>query len=313
MAYTATLDSTNNLVALDQVKEHLGIEEGAAQVVEVTCAAGITTGEYFNLSSIVDDYYVWYNVGSGGGDPSVANRTALAVAVPSGSSPQEIGSATASAITAITGFTASVVGSVVTVANDTAGEATAPSDGDVGYTFDVTQPGELGDTTQDNLLTDYINQVSWLLNSMCDREIKSRVQTEYYDGPGGYMLYLDNPPVASLTLYQDSARAWATATLIAATDYVLYTETGKIWLTGTAFLDDARVIKAAYTGGWSTIPYDLQGLCVQLIEKRYTRRKSEGKTSTSDESGKSTSWDVYIDDYAKAVIAKYRSVGSVGG
>ena len=312
-AYTAALDTDNNLVSLAQVKEHLGIEEGAAQVVEITCSAGISTGEYFNLSSIVDDYYVWYNVAGAGGDPSVSNRTALSVAVPASSSPQEIGSATASAITAVDGMTASVTGSVVTVENDSVGEATAPSDGDVGFTFDTTISGENEDTELDNLLIDYINQVSWLMNSLCDREIKARTQTEYYDTDGSYTLYLNHPPIASLQLYQDSERSFGTDTLIASTDYELYTERGMVYLTGTGFLHDRRTTKAVYTGGWSTIPHDIQGLCLQLIEKRYARRRSEGKESTSDESGKAVTWGAFLDEYANAVIAKYRRRGSFGG
>ena len=310
------LDTTNALITLNNAKLHLGIEISAAQVVQVTCTnENANTGigdEYFLISSTIDDYYVWYNVAAGGVDPSVADRTAIPVAVANGASAQTVATATQVAVTAVTGMTATVAGAVVTVTNDTAGSVTAATAGDVGFTVTTAIIGVNGDISDDTLITDLINAQSWYLNSVCDRELLTRSQTEYYDGNGGYVLWLNHPPISAVTLNQDSDRSWASATEIVSTDYVVYGDLGKLILTGTVFLSDVRVVKVVYTGGFSTVPYDLQQACINLVERQYHLLKEGGVANISmSNAGGSVNFDQELPADVQRTIQKYKRYGMI--
>jgi hypothetical protein len=273
MAYSPTLDSTNALVTLDQVKTSLGIDIGSAQVLYVTVdgqSEGALAGKYFLFATTLTEYYVWYDVAADPTDPAVSGKTGVEIDISTGASATTVATATAAAITLLTGVTATASGNTVVITNSTAGQVEKPTTGTcTTFVLTIQTEGRIADLSADNILIDEINAVSLAFKRETHRVLVSQSLTEYYDGPGGVVLYLRNPPVASLTLYQDTARAWATATLIAATDYSLYAEEGRIYLTGTTFLRDQYVIKAAYTGGYTTVPHDLQRAAMEWVTQRY--------------------------------------------
>lgn len=318
MSYTATLDSTNNLVSVLRTREHLGIDTGVKQVITVTCtnenADGGLGGKYFTFDTTEAQYYVWYDVDDGSVDPAVSGRTGVEIDISDGDSAGTVATATQVAITELSGVTATVSGSAVTIIDDTEGAVAAPDDGTTIFTVATVVDGTAGDSSHDDRITDLINGVSWFFNSMCDRKLKAQSLTEYYDGPGGYLLYLNNPPIASLALYQDSERSWASTSLIASTDYALYEQTGRLVLTGDAFLRDIRVVKAVYTGGFSTIPYDIEEAALELIAQRFHMADSKGedKSSISNDGG-TTAYLKDMSPFVSSVIARYRRWGAIGG
>jgi len=318
MAYSATLDTTNNLVTLQQTKHHLGMDTGFAQVVKVEAqqagAGGGIGAEYWQISSTVNDYYVWYDISNSSVDPAVSNRTGIEVDVASTSSAAQVASATNAAVTAVSGMTSTVSSATITVTNDSAGDVTAPTQGTTPFVVEEDVIGTSGDADFDNTVTDLINSVSWFLNSECDRKLSAQSLTEIYDGPAdGRLLYLRNPPVASLTLSQDSERTFAAASDIASTDYVLYTETGRLVLVGTSFFWDIGTIQAVYTGGFSTIPYDLQETALELIAQRYraSTAHSENKDNITNDAGSETYYRE-MSPWNLSVIAHYRRKGGFG-
>ena len=319
MAHTSTLDTANNLVSVDECKHLLGYDTGLQQVVQIVCtnenAGGGLADTYFLISSTINDYYVWYDVDADPTDPEVTGRVGIEVDIENNDSATQVATDTTAAITAVTGMTATSNGNTVTVTNDTEGDVTAPTAGDTPFTVIEEVAGTSGDITEDGRITDLINDASWHLNGECDRELKSRSQTEYHDGNGGYLLYLNHPPISAVTLYQDSDRAWASTTEIASTDYVVYTEdnVGKIWLTGTAFLNDRRVIKVTYTGGFSTIPHDLEMACVQIVGHQLLdfQQKAWNKDSIANDGGTTTFRDSSHGDFVEHTIHKYKRFGNI--
>jgi hypothetical protein len=115
-------------------------------------------------------------------------------------------------------------------------------------------------TDEDNLITDLVNEVSWTFNRDCNRLFLQRALTEYYDGELQYTLWLRNPPVEGLTLYEDYEREFAADTEIDDDDYVLEAESGRVTMLYSRLARGAGIIKATYTGGYDDedIPLDLR-------------------------------------------------------
>ncbi len=311
MAHSPTLDSTNNLITLDMAKHHLGIDEGAAQNVDIVClnenAGGGIAGEYFLISSALFDYYVWYDVDASPSDPAVSNRTGIEVDISDGNSATAVATATAAKITAVTGMIATSEGSTVNVINDGVGVVTAPEAGTTPFTVNVRISGASSDPTHNATLIDLVNDASWWFRDETHRKLKSQSLTEYYDGEGGVIMYLRNKPVASLVLSQDAAREFGASTVISSDDYELDDDSGRILLTGAVFIKDHHVIKAAYTGGYSTIPYDLQRAVVEMVARNFllTDSKAQATVSRSDDKGGTTRYKHDMSEAVERALDRY--------
>ena len=295
MAYSPTLDTTDALVTLDQVKTSLGLAISAAQVLDMTMDGeneGVLSAKYFLFATTAVEYYVWFDVDTGSVDPAVAGKTGAEIDISDGDSATTVAAAVAAVVTLLTGVTATSAGNTLHIINTTAGKVEKPTVGTcTTFVLTVQTEGSIADTHEDNILTDEINAVSFEFKRETHRVLVSQSLTEYYDSPGGTMLYLLNPPVTGLTLYQDAARAFAAASEISSDDYELEATTGRIYLTGTTFVNDRHVIKAAYTGGFTTVPHDLQRAAVEWVTQRYElndhhaystkgRSKDKGGTTT---------------------------------
>lgn len=121
-----------------------------SETTDITTLGGgaITTGDRWHISSAKDetDYYVWYDVDSGGGDPAPAGRVPITVAISSGDSSTTVANLTATALDAIGDFTATDDGAAkVTVLNSRPGLTTDAVDVDAGVTIVVTTQGVTGE------------------------------------------------------------------------------------------------------------------------------------------------------------------------
>ena len=116
----------------------------AFEVVEFDTPVGssITTGDYFTFSSSTTNYYVWFNVDSGGGDPTPGG-TPIPVAISSGDSADTVASNTASQMIAVATELTAVTSSTqtVTLVSDSESNVTNLVDVNVGLTnINVTDP-----------------------------------------------------------------------------------------------------------------------------------------------------------------------------
>jgi len=311
MAYSTTLDTANNLVSLDEAKFSAGLDLSLAQELDILCLAenggGGIAGEYFLFSTTVDDYYVWYDVGADPTDPAVANRTGIEVDISDGDSATEVAVATTAKITAVTGVTATSVGNTIHITNDTAGAVTTPTEGTSPFTVTIDIKGSAGDTKSDGIITDLINAVSCAFKKRTRRQLKTASLTEYYDGPGGTVLYLKNYPASGLSIYQDSGRAWAASSEITASNLSLYEDEGKIKLHSDVFGTDAYSIKAVYTGGYSTIPYDLRQAAMFSVIQSFENMDHHALStqSRSNDKGGSTRYRVELLPEVKETLEDY--------
>jgi len=305
------LDTVNSLISLEDAKLILGQDRDVAQIVDVKCGADSSSSldaVYFIISSIGVDYYVWIDIDDGSADPAVTGRTGIEVDISANDSAVTVATAVAAAVTAVAAFGAVRTGNTVRITNASAGPVTAAADGNTGWTITTQVSGTINDATYDEMLNDLINQASWFLNAETGRELKSRSQTEYYDGHGGYELYLNHPPISGVTLNQDSDRTYASTTEIASTDYVVYEDEGKLWLTGTSFLFDRQVIKVVYTGGYSTIPYDLQRACRELVAQGYELADHHAYSGERSNEAGVTNYRLDQLPNVTAAIKKYRKI-----
>lgn len=169
----------------------------------------------------------------------------------------------------------------------------------------------IGSPSVDNdFVNDLINAASWCANTMCDRKLKARDLTEYYDGDGDVVLLLQQRPVVSVTaLYQDAGRTFGADTEIDSGDYELYSERGKIVLTGTVFIVGPRVIKITYNAGYAIVPHDLENAVLELVAYWYDHYKSKrvGIKSIARE-GRSVTYRDDIPGHVKDVFWDYKKI-----
>jgi hypothetical protein len=166
----------------------------------------------------------------------------------------------------------------------------------------------VADTTEDNVITDLINEVSWSFNRECNRLFLQRSVTEYFDG-GGRVLWLRNPPVTAVSIYQDSERSFAADTEIDDSDYDVDPTNGRVELIAGIFLSGQRIVKATYTGGYadSAIPLDLRNAAKVRLARLYLLQQSKalGTSSRSDDQGGQTGYQHDPLSIEKAAVMKY--------
>lgn len=121
------------------------------------------------------------------------------------------------------------------------------------------------DTLNDNELERIINAVGQMFNTYTRRLLVSAERTQYYDGDGGDVLYVNAYPItsttSSLSLWIDTERSYGAGTKIQAASIILYADDGKIALDDYYFAAARQTIKITYTGGYtlaSTLPADLR-------------------------------------------------------
>jgi len=123
------------------------------------------------------------------------------------------------------------------------------------------------DTDSKEKLERMINIASWFCNSYTHRKLLSRALTEYYSGDGTNTLLMNNYPITAIThVYDDLARAYGASTEITLTDLV-YMPTDlacEIIYDGGVFTKGTKNIKAEYTAGYVTVPWDLQEAALEL-------------------------------------------------
>lgn len=135
---------------------------------------------------------------------------------------------------------------------------------------------DLSDDTYDDDITEFVNAVSVMFNTITRRSLLSRDHSEYHDGDGGAVLFLDNYPVSALThLYIDPDRAYGAETEIASGDYALYADIGKVRLISQVFDKGPLSIKAVYTAGYelADVPADLRLACLDQIKFQFRKWK----------------------------------------
>jgi uncharacterized phage protein gp47/JayE len=116
-------------------------KEKLQEITRATCVSGnlITTGDYWEINSAGDatEYYVWYDVDGGGGDPLILGKTGISVAINSLDTNIQVANATAAALDALSDFDADAVGNIVTINTTGFAETTNATEGNMNVNFDI--------------------------------------------------------------------------------------------------------------------------------------------------------------------------------
>ncbi len=167
--------------------------------------------------------------------------------------------------------------------------------------------------SENNLLVSLINRTSSRMETYCGRNFKAREYTEYQDGDGGPIVFTDHYPITSVSaLWDDTEREFTDSSndLIASTDYMTYSDEGSIRLYNdeTTFNKGYQNIKITYSGGYETLPGDLEEACLDWVLTLYRRIKDRTHGyMTKSASGASVLIDLKaIPDSVKAVLDSYK-------
>jgi hypothetical protein len=173
--------------------------------------------------------------------------------------------------------------------------------------FETTESGD------DNLLINLINRVTVRIESYCGRKFKIREYTEYQDGESDPEVFLDNPPIDSISqLWDDTDRLFTDSAndLIVSGDYIIYSDEGYVRLFNneTVFSKGYKNIKIVYSGGYTTIPEELEQTCMDWVLTQYRKYKDKlHGWSSKSYSGVSVLIDLSaIPSDIKAVLDNYK-------
>lgn len=140
-------------------------------------------------------------------------------------------------------------------------------------------------TTDDDLLTELINAVTFKIERHCNRKFLARAYTERMGGYSTQLIVVNNWPLNTITAIYRVAGAGSdeTTELLDATTYRFDSETGIINLVADTFTvwheaDFARGFRnyeVQYNGGYVTIPDDLDVVCRELVAAAYNLSKRD--------------------------------------
>jgi hypothetical protein len=163
----------------------------------------------------------------------------------------------------------------------------------------------------DTKLENLIDAVSWFFNTYTNRELKSRAQTELIDGDNTDTIFIKHYPITAITsihVSTDTPRSYGSAELISSDDYVRYEDEGKVCLLDSYFDKGYQTVKIIYTGGYTTIPHELQLAAKEMCVMAWTKQKEKviGMSSMTI-AGVSTTlnFDAIMPEYVRAVLEKY--------
>lgn len=141
---------------------------------------------------------------------------------------------------------------------------------------------QTGNVSQDSRIESFINAASQVIESYCDRQFKSQSHTEYFHGRKMNFIMPREFPITAISEFRiDGDRVFTDAnTLLAANEYTIADRARTIFTTRiipNGFMN----VKLVYTGGYATIPSDLELACIWLVEWYYKsrERKDMGRTS----------------------------------
>jgi len=130
----------------------MALAQEVTKITTVADVSGSLQSEYFFINAIEADsttdvgfktveYYVWFDVSSGGSDPSLSGKTGVEVDISTNDSASAVATAIESALDALSNFSASASTNVVTVTNTNRGSVTDASDFNSTHTISTTTQG----------------------------------------------------------------------------------------------------------------------------------------------------------------------------
>ena len=118
----------------------------------------------------------------------------------------------------------------------------------------------------DAAITAYLEAATGIIESYCDRIFTSGLVTaETHDG-GDDTVFLLQPPVTAVSSVTENGVA------VASTGYLSYLDGRLVRVAGgrpRTWLNKLRTVVVNYTGGYTTIPYDVRDVCVRIAARAF--------------------------------------------
>lgn len=160
---------------------------------------------------------------------------------------------------------------------------------------DVKTALSVDDTEDDEIIGQILSRVSEEFNEYTGRTLLASDLTEYYNGDGTTLLYLDSYPVNSTTstmeVYVDDDNDFDADSKLASTQFWIETKVGAVKRLGDNFPAGIRNIKVVYNAGYAagSMPEPLRGAAFDMCRQYYMARDerpdvnsiSKGDTSRS--------------------------------
>lgn len=109
------------------------------------------------------------------------------------------------------------------------------------------------DTLIDSIIArvEEIVKNEWLNGTTFDATGSYNTETDYYDGDGTRVLYVDKLPLRSVTsIHIDPERSYGADTLVDSADYSVYEDEGKVVFDAQSLSRYPKSVKIVYTAGW---------------------------------------------------------------
>ena len=159
------------------------------------------------------------------------------------------------------------------------------------------------------ILARLITGVSLALSQYANRNFMSASYTINVDGPGGTTLMLRQYPVTAVASVSIDGLALPVSSGVGVAGY-RFTQS-RLIVEGYRFTKGNANVAVAYTGGFTTVPPDLEQAAIELLALRYKERERIGHTSKTL-AGETVGF--FIGDMpasVKTLMAQYRTVATM--
>jgi hypothetical protein len=178
----------------------------------------------------------------------------------------------------------------------------------------------ISDSTDDAALTRLAEVIQGRFDALCQRVfLRTASAVEYFDG-GERILLLEHWPVESVAVYLDADRAFAAASLLAATEYTLNAARGRLHYGdgSVAWPDYGRqTIKVVVTGGYVAagsspsagqlaMPEGVRRALLLQVGFEWRNRRNLGQQSVSAQGANVSLAPADLLPDAKAALAPFR-------
>lgn len=129
-----------------------------------------------------------------------------------------------------------------------------------------------------------INVATTRIQRFCNRIFEAADYLEYHNGSGGAQIFVNNPPINSLT---SIGFITSETTTVDGDQFTYHSKQGQIkWLNqsleaaaveflGYFFQGDNNIL-ISYNGGWSEIPWDIQEVCAEAVKEMFDPSLASG-------------------------------------
>lgn len=167
-------------------------------------------------------------------------------------------------------------------------------------------------SSEDSVIEDFINRASIWANDYTGRRLKSRSNSDKYDGDGSDLLLLRDYPLVSITdLRIDDGTYEGAPPPTSSEDYALNSQSGLIKLkNGVLFVKGFQNVHIIYTAGYTTAPETVKEAVLLYVGHLYRRQYADQKFGVQSETVGDRTTTYGSDDIipkAKSLLNPYRS------